>query len=147
MPIQKLDRAALPDWVALRQQLWPHHAPTSHYQDGEAILASGHLAAFLARDAAGQAVGFADAAIRHDYVNGCANSPVAFLEGIFVLPACRRNGIARQLVAAVQAWGLEHDCMELASDAPLSNVDSQRMHARLGFEETERVVFYRMPLR
>lgn len=146
MQIQKLDHATLPDWAALRQQLWPHHSPAAHYRDGEAILASGHLAAFLARDAAGLAVGFADAAIRHDYVNGCADSPVAFLEGIFVLPVCRRNGIARQLVAAVQAWGLEHDCMELASDAPLSNADSQRMHACLGFEETERVVFFRKAL-
>lgn len=143
MPIRILNHSALHAWAALRQQLWPHHELSAHHDDGEAILASGHLIAFLALDDAGQAVGFADAAIRHDYVNGCAGSPVVFLEGIFVLPAHRQRGIARQLVAAVQAWGQEHDCTELASDAPLSNVDSQRIHARLGFEETERVVFFR----
>lgn len=147
MHIRTLELATLPAWQALRRQLWPHHDDAAHRADGEHILASRHLTSFLALDDDGQALGFADAAVRQDYVNGCDGSPAAFLEGIFVEPAHRQAGVARQLVAAVRAWGLERGCAELASDAPLDNLASQSMHARLGFEETERVVFYRMPLR
>ncbi|MBN3002880.1 aminoglycoside 6'-N-acetyltransferase I [Chromobacterium alkanivorans] len=146
MHIRALKLATLPAWQGLRQQLWPHHSPAAHRADGERILSSRQLASFLALDDAGQALGFADAAIRQDYVNGCDGSPVVFLEGVFVAPAHRKTGIARQLVAAVRAWGLERGCAELASDAPLDNLASQRMHAALGFEETERVVFFRMAL-
>jgi aminoglycoside 6'-N-acetyltransferase I len=35
---------------------------------------------------------------------------------------------------------------ELASDALIDNVDSHRMHATLGFQETERVVGFRKRL-
>ncbi|EBL5154416.1 GNAT family N-acetyltransferase [Salmonella enterica subsp. enterica serovar Dublin] len=50
----------------------------------------------------GVAIGFADASIRHDYVNGCDSSPVAFLEGIFVLPSFRQRGVAKQLIIGLQ---------------------------------------------
>lgn len=37
-------------------------------------------------------------------------------------------------------------CAELASDTALDNLAAQAAHLALGFEETERVVFYRMAL-
>lgn len=89
------------------------------------------------------AIGFADASIRHDYVNGCDSSPVVFLEGIFVLPSFRQRGLAKQLIAAVQRWGTNKGCREMASDTTPENTISQKVHQALGFEETERVIFYR----
>jgi aminoglycoside 6'-N-acetyltransferase I len=71
---------------------------------------------------------------------------VAFLEGVYVLPANRGQGIARQLVAGVQEWAEERGCTELASDALLNNHGSHAMHKALGFAETERVVYYSKPL-
>jgi aminoglycoside 6'-N-acetyltransferase I len=88
-------------------------------------------------------VGVVHAALRHDYVNGTSTSPVGFLEGLFVLPAYRRRGIAGSLVDMCQVWAAEHGCRELASDALLDNEDSHRFHLSLGFEETERVVYFR----
>jgi aminoglycoside 6'-N-acetyltransferase I len=79
-------------------------------------------------------------------VNGCDTSPVAFLEGIYVRPNWRRRGIARRLCEAVEDWAGAMGCLELASDALLENNASHQMHTELGFEETERVVFYRKPL-
>ncbi|EIY7490742.1 GNAT family N-acetyltransferase, partial [Salmonella enterica] len=110
--------------------------------DGEEILQADHLVSFIAM-ADGVAIGFADASIRHDYVNGCDSSPVVFLEGIFVLPSFRQRGVAKQLIAAVQRWGTNKGCREMASDTSPENTISQKVHQALGFEETERVIFYR----
>lgn len=91
--------------------------------------------------------GFLEVSIRTDYVNGTRNSPVAFLEGIFVTPAARRKGVASRLVAEAENWARGRGCLELASDAFLANTLSQAVHEKLGFEETERVIFFRKDVR
>ncbi len=133
------------DWLALRIALWPDAAEESP-EEIAALLANADQAAFVARDDGGRALGFAEASIRRDHVNGCETSPVGFLEGIYVVEDARRQGVARQLVAAVAAWSHQHDCRELASDAAIDNDASHHMHTALGFGETQRVVFFRRRL-
>ncbi len=70
-----------------------------------------------------------------------------FLEGIYVREDARRQGVARALVGVVQAWGGALGCLDFASDAALDNTDSHALHRALGFIETERVVYFRKPLR
>ena len=135
-----------PDWVRLRGELWPHLTPEESERQISDMLADGWCCV-IARDRGGTAVGVAEAALRHDYVNGCETSPVAFLEGIYVVSAARMHGVARQLVAAIEAWAIANGCAELASDAALDNTGSHSMHVALGFEETQRVVYFRRPLR
>ncbi|ENU8684486.1 cryptic aminoglycoside N-acetyltransferase AAC(6')-Iy/Iaa [Salmonella enterica] len=142
MDIRQMNKTNLEHWRGLRKQLWPGHPDDAHLADGEEILQADHLASFIAM-ADGVAIGFADASIRHDYVNGCDSSPVAFLEGIFVLPSFRQRGVAKQLIAAVQRWGTNKGCREMASDTTPENTISQKVHQALGFEETERIIFYR----
>ncbi|MDC9614677.1 GNAT family N-acetyltransferase [Xenorhabdus khoisanae] len=55
------------------------------------------MVSFVALDEDGNGLGFADASIRHGYVNGCEGSPVVFLEGIFVSPTHRKCGVAKVL--------------------------------------------------
>ena len=58
-------------------------------------------------------MGFAEASIRHDYVNGCETSPVVFLEGIYVRseyrkrrrPVDRRAEPGAQLLALCEVGG------------------------------------------
>ena len=135
-------------WVAMRQALWPNGGDRgTHAEDVALLLADpGDTVNLMARDAGGDPVGFAEASLRHDYVNGCDTSPVAFLEGIYVAPGARGQGVARALVAAVQAWALAQGCSELASDAALDNLGSHQMHNALGFVETQRVVYFRKVL-
>lgn len=134
-------------WAALRHQLWPELDVEGHRAEiRKALTEPDRLVAFLCLDAAGRAVALAEASIRSDYVNGCETSPVAFLEGIIVDPAVRRQGAAALLVAAVSDWARGRGLSELASDAELHNTVSHAMHAALGFEETERVVYFRRPL-
>ncbi len=113
---------------------------------------SAHLASpdrfaqFLQYDPSHKALGFVEASLRSDYVNGTSTSPVAFLEGIYVIPEARRRGVARSLVTEVEGWAADRGCTEFASDVLLENVLSRSMHIALGFEETERVIFFKKVL-
>lgn len=130
-------------WLELRMALWPEGQPDTHRREMAAFLAQPErYGQFVAYGADG-AAGFAEAAIRTDYVNGTESSPVAFLEGIYVPPPARRQGTARALVAAIEQWALGRGCQELASDAHLDNGRSHLVHLAIGFEETERVVYFR----
>jgi aminoglycoside 6'-N-acetyltransferase I len=131
-------------WLDLRRQLWPDTPASEHLAEMHtAIEFRGRYAQFLACLDDGKAIGFVEAALRLDYVNGTDTSPVAFLEGLYVAPTWRRQGIGTLLVAEIVLWAQVCGCSELASDALLDNQASHDMHRALGFEETERVVFFR----
>lgn len=135
----------LGDWCLLRHRLWSDAAPAEHMEELQGVSESG--AGFIVHDRAGAAIGFAEVSLRRDYVNGCDTSPVAFLEGIYVEEAFRGQGVAAALVEEVTRWAIAQGVSELASDADIANVVSHRMHAALGFEETQRVVYFRRVLR
>ncbi|WP_436070608.1 aminoglycoside 6'-N-acetyltransferase [Devosia sp. LjRoot3] len=140
-------KADAADWLAMRTALWPGGRDEEHAADiAELLDDAGETINLIARGADGVALGFAEAALRRDYVNGCKTSPVAFLEGIFVTPEARGQGVARALVGAIEAWAREQGCTEFASDAAPENFASLDMHRALGFEETQRVVFFRKVL-
>jgi aminoglycoside 6'-N-acetyltransferase I len=132
-----------PGWLDFRLALWPDATADDH---------RGYMAISLAQperylqlmmyDANRAPIGFIEGSIRSDYVNGTETSPVGFVEGVYVAPAWRRHGVARQLFAAIGDWARARGCHELASDALLDNEISQRAHVALGFEETERVVYF-----
>ncbi len=146
MQIQVCTPEMLDEWVVLRSQLWPGEIPSLR-PGALDMLENPDQVAFLAQDDKGQAIAFAEAAIRRDYVNGCETSPVGFLEGIYVVPAWRRQGVARALCDIIAEWVKEEGCREFASDALLENEKSHTMHKALGFLETERVVYFRKKLR
>jgi aminoglycoside 6'-N-acetyltransferase I len=54
--------------------------------------------------------------------------------------------VARALCAAAEVWGRAQGCREFASDVTFEDRDSLAAHAGLGFEETERVVYFRKEL-
>jgi aminoglycoside 6'-N-acetyltransferase I len=134
-------------WLELRRALWPEGSAGEHCDEMAAICASpDRFVQFVAREASGETMGFVEASLRSDYVNGTDSSPVAFLEGIYVAPQFRGRGVARALVQAIEQWALGRGCSEFASDAALDNERSHAMHRALGFVETERVVYFRKPL-
>lgn len=104
-------------------------------------MASDQQAVFLAW-AEDVPAGFAQCSLRHDYVEGTSSSPVGYLEGIYVSPTHRRQGIAAALSAHCQAWARAKGCSEFASDCPLDNTDSAAFHLALGFTEANRIVCF-----
>ncbi|MFJ6324022.1 MULTISPECIES: aminoglycoside 6'-N-acetyltransferase [unclassified Rhizobium] len=143
MRIEEAAQEHLDDWVRLRAELWPNGSFERHRAELAQFASNKNAVAFLAIDSANHAVGFAEATLRHDYVNGCETSPVAFLEGIYVRGEHRRQGIAEALCHAVAGWGRAAGCSEFASDALIDNLDSHAFHEALGFAETRRVVYFR----
>ena len=148
MPIRIAKSTDIKAWAEMRLQLWEDTSLDGHRDEITAMLARPRTEciAFLEDDGDGELHGFAEAALRRDHVNGCDTTPVAFLEGIFVRPAHRARGLGSRLLLAVRSWAREAGCTELGSDADLANTKSQAFHAAVGFEETERVVFFRMQL-
>lgn len=143
MRIEQAADEHLEAWARLRAELWPDSSYEHHRAELAQFRANENTVAYLAIDSAGHVAGFAEATLRHDYVNGCKTSPVLFLEGIYVRPEHRRGGVARALCDAVGTWDRAAGCTEFASDALIDNLASYAFHAALGFIETRRVVYFR----
>lgn len=94
----------------------------------------------------GEALAFLSLALRHDYVEGTSTSPVGYVEGIYVAPAFRGKGIARELIAFAGEWARQKGCSELASDAEATNTGSIAFHQKAGFAVANTVVCFTMKL-
>jgi aminoglycoside 6'-N-acetyltransferase I len=136
------------DWALLRQALWPAESPDeltaearAFFVDGDALLE----AVLLAEASDGTLLGFAELSLR-PYAEDCKTSPVAFLEGWYVIPSGRRQGAGRALVAAAEAWAREQGCREFASDTELDNTASAAAHRALGFEDAGAIRCFRKDL-
>jgi aminoglycoside 6'-N-acetyltransferase I len=71
---------------------------------------------------------------------------VAYLEGWYVLPESRRNGVGRALVEAAEDWARDQGCSEFASDTDVANAQSTSAHVAVGFEDVGLVRCFRKAL-
>jgi aminoglycoside 6'-N-acetyltransferase I len=140
-------------WQRLRVALWPDQDTASLAADvrrffatrerGPGTMPEAVLVAVADQDRS--LLGFAEVS-RRIYAEGCETSPVGFLEGWYVLPGYRRQGVGRALVAAGEEWARSLGCREFASDALADNTLSAAAHQALGFEEVEVIRCFRKSL-
>lgn len=83
----------------------------------------------------------------HDYVEGWQNCPTAYLEGIFIIPDYRSQGIADKLLSFAISWAENRGISQLASDVEFDNQLSQNFHVKYGFREVGRRVHYVLDLK
>lgn len=131
-------------WLAMYRALFPKDTERALLKEIDRIYADPSATAFLAF-LEGAPVGFAEYALR-PHANGCHSTPVPFLEGIWVAPGHRRHGIGTALLAHLEAVARAAGHREMGSDVLAANRASQVVHGSWGFEETERVIFYRKDL-
>ena len=134
------------EWLRMRVALWPdsdsdHGADIARFFDERLE----RKRTFVATDDDGKLVGFLELDQR-SYAEGCASSPVPFIEGWFVDEHVRRSGVGRALVAAAEAWSRAAGFTEIGSDVEVDNLGSQAAHEALGYEEVDRHVSYRRSL-
>ena len=136
----------LPGTLQLDVAFWPEGADT-HRPEIDGFFA-GHrrepVEVLIASDDRGY-VGFVELSIRN-VVDGCHTGNVGYLEGWYVVPAARRRGAGRALVAAAEEWARGRGCTEFGSDVSIDNDASLAAHCALGFEKTSRVQQFRKPL-
>jgi putative acetyltransferase len=141
------------EWVRMRTALWPDDG-AEHGGDVAAFFATGTFRwsesslpwkVLVAERPAGGLCGFVEASIR-PFAEGCTTRPVGCVEGWFVDPDMRGQGVGGRLVKAAEEWAAVHGSQEMASDALLENVVSHEAHKALGFEEAERLVHFRKRL-
>jgi aminoglycoside 6'-N-acetyltransferase I len=143
--IREMNGADTTAWAEMRHALWPFTTAEENRKDIAKMLAADDMWGVIAIDGSGAPAGFAEVAVRR-YANGCEESPVPFLEGIWVAPDFRRRGIGEQMIAHIGRFLRERGFSELGSDALLDNTVSHEAHRTWGFTETERVVYFRKPL-
>ena len=125
-------------WLQMRCALWPEGDSAAHGAEIARFFAGRlhePLAVLMAVDRTGDPLGFAELSIRR-YAEDCETDRVAYLEGWYVVPDARRQGVGRALVEAAFGWAVERGCTEFASDALLDNETSARAHTAVGFDET-----------
>lgn len=129
----------------MRSLLWPEEDPGDLLGDLDKFHDDPTQVAFVAARDGDGLCGFAEASIRR-FANSNDESPCAFLEGWFVDADVRHTGVGRALVDAVAEWARGGGFHELGSDSLIDNTDAHAAHRALGFEERERVVYFRKML-
>lgn len=144
--IRELREKDIGDWLRLRKLLWDGVSDDEHkaemldiYEHHETQLV------LVAEIGFGRIVGFLEASIR-PFVEDCNSDNVGYLEGWYVEPEYRKNGIGRMLVSEAENWARQNGATEMASDAEIGNDMSLRAHLKLGYEETSRLVHLRKDL-
>ena len=134
-----------PEWLRMRRTLWDYCPVDEQVREMEQILVSDTELVFFAERRDGTLSGFLEVALRSG-ADGCDSTPVGYIEGWYVDPDVRRQGIGRALVEAAESWARSKGCRQMASDAELWNEVSHRAHVALGYQETARLMLFRKDL-
>lgn len=111
---------------------------------------AGHLDAwdeqiFVCDDGKGRLCGFVSVSSR-PWTEGSDAQPVAHVEAWYVERRHRRRGTGAKLMQAAEDWARCNGFAEICSDAELVNEISLMAHARLGFEPTLKLQYFRKTL-
>ena len=127
-------------WIRLRRALWPDADPAELGEEAATLAADPMQPVFVA-DADGELCGMLEASIRTS-APGCRTDRIGYIEGWYVAPAWRKQGIGGRLVAAAETWARAQGCTEMASDTTSDYPLSPSAHARLGYREIHHEIFF-----
>ncbi len=144
--IRRLQKKDLSEWFRLRKLLWDESTDEEHKVEMVDIYEHTDLQLVLVAETEDESIiGFLEASIR-PFVEDCHTDHVGYLEGWFVEPEYRRNGIGQKLVEQAEKWARSRGCEEMASDSEIDNDSSSGAHQKLGYTETSRLVHWRKDL-
>ena len=132
------------EWAWRRAELWSG----DHEREIAEFLAGSRAACemvYVIDRGEGRIGGFIELSTR-SYAEGCATSPVAYVEGWYVDADLRRTGVGRRLMEAAETWDRDRGYSELASDCDIDNEISFLAHPAIGFDETDRIICIRKEL-
>jgi aminoglycoside 6'-N-acetyltransferase I len=142
MIIRFIQPTDLEEWLRMRLALWPHHDPQELRSEMEDILAEQtSQPVFVAERPTGGLGGFLEAST-HVNTYGCETSPVGYIEGWYVDPDLRLQGVGKLLVRAAEQWAIGQGYQEMASDCEIDNLVSLHAHLAIGYAEADRLIHF-----
>ncbi|HEM5051775.1 TPA: GNAT family N-acetyltransferase [Streptococcus suis] len=138
MTIRAVNEQTLSIWASFASQVWQ----TNEQVLIEKFSNNEFPFEFLYYSQSEEPIAWISLSLRHDYVEGCQVGPVAYLEGIFISPNYRSQGIAKELLHFAEGWAKSRGIGQLGSDAELDNLLSQNFHIKHVFREVSRTVHY-----
>lgn len=141
MKITEAKKEDLREITLMSLDLFKDHTFNEMYKEFSGFIESETDAVFISK-AANEIAGFIQMSLREDYVEGSHSSPVAYVEGIYVKEAYRKNGIARQLVNSGEEWAKKKGCSQIASDIEIDNTVSHAFHLKAGFKEVNKLICF-----
>ena len=139
--IRLVTAADRPEWLRMRQLLWPRADADDLAGELDAVMQNPMTPVFVAEREQGGLCGFLEAGTR-PYADGCDTSPVGYIEGWFVDQDLRGTGIGRALVAEAEDWARDQGLHEMASDTAVTNEAGLRAHLALGYKEMEHLIHF-----
>jgi aminoglycoside 6'-N-acetyltransferase I len=139
--IRKVELSDRDGWIRLRKALWPDCPENRHELEIDQILSSKGIV-LVAELSSHGLVGFAEISLRNDHVEGTTITPIPYLEGWYVEPAFRVQGIGKALIGSAEDFVLQAGFTELASDTEVNNHTGIEIHNHLGFREAGRTVHF-----
>lgn len=130
-------------WANMCVDLWPEgHTVESFLKE----RSSGQFKNDFLCIEGNEYIGFVSLSIRNDYVEGTDSNPVGYIEGIYVIPEYRKQGVARSMIEFAKNWSKEKGCKQMASDCLIENSDSHIFHNKTGFKEANTIVCFVMDI-
>lgn len=145
MRVRPIEPGDFAEWRRMSGALFPDEPPEEYEGALRKLILEGDLAIFVAERPDNSLCGYVEVGSRK-YAEGCATSPVGYVEAWYVDPDVRRHGYGRSLLEAGESWARSRGYTEMASDALIDNVVSHKAHDRSGYAEVERIVTFRKPL-
>ena len=141
--IKTVNEQTLSIWASFASQVWR----TNEQELIEKFRNNKFPYEFLYFSSSEEPIAWISLSLRHDYVEGCQNSPTAYLEGIFIIPDYRSQGIGDKLLSFAITLAENRGISQLASDVEFDNQLSQNFHVKYGFREVGRRVHYVLELK
>ena len=98
--VRELAEADHPEWARMRTALWPDQTTDDMQRWLEQAAATVIVAASPERDGL---CGFVEVGERA-YAEGCDSMPVGYIEGWWVDPDVRQQGVGASLIRAAESW-------------------------------------------
>ncbi len=127
----------------MRNELYDSLSNDFHDKEMDKIISSNEWHCQFIQDDDGRTIGFIEVSERN-IVDGCLSSPVAYIEGLYLEQEYRGKGLGKEIIKVLLDWCKEKEFSELAVDTELENIKAQKFYLSAGFEETYRIVEFKI---
>ncbi len=129
-------------WLEMGLALWPKEKNDELSLVLKGLMTSSNHKNIIAISDVSQPIAFANFSIKNDFIEGSETNRVGFVEGIYVTPEYRGQGIGKQLLKLGEVWASAQGCTEMGSDAYITNTESRLFHKKSGFREAGEIVCF-----